>query len=130
MPTACCGKRNPPLRFAFRGGHSSEVIKDISIDEYKKEKKMSKQSKTHFQKLHFLTLAPIAALIGTPLFPFVNNGGFTFGLPNVCVWVMSWSVVTTLILALLFQREPELDEEVMEILGERADASSSKAEVK
>jgi hypothetical protein len=26
MPTAYCGKRNPPLSFAFRGGHSSEVI--------------------------------------------------------------------------------------------------------
>jgi predicted nucleic acid-binding protein len=26
MPTACCGKRSPPLSFAFRGGHGSEVI--------------------------------------------------------------------------------------------------------
>jgi uncharacterized membrane protein YdjX (TVP38/TMEM64 family) len=90
---------------------------------------MSNSNKTHFQKAHFLVLIPILALIFTPLFPFVNNGGFTLGLPNVCVWVMSWAVFTTLILAYLFQREPELDEEVMEILGERTDSATSKEEV-
>ena len=105
----------------------------MSVDEYtiyKEERKLSKSNKTHFQKAHLLVLAPILALICTPLFPFVNNGGFTLGLPNVCVWVMSWAVITTLILAYLFQREPELDEEVLEILGERADTAPSKEEVK
>jgi hypothetical protein len=87
---------------------------------------MSKNAKTHLQKAHLLVLAPILALICTPLLPFVNNGGFILGLPNVCAWVMSWSVATTLILAFLFKREPEFDDEVMEILGERAGAAPSK----
>ncbi|MBK5252519.1 MAG: hypothetical protein JJE29_07805 [Peptostreptococcaceae bacterium] len=91
---------------------------------------MSKSNKTHFQKAHLLVLAPVFALICTPFFPFVNNGGFTLGLPNVCVWVMFWAVITTLILAFLFQREPELDDEVMEILGRRADTVPGKKEVK
>ena len=74
-------------------------------------------NKSHFQKMHLLVLAPILAMICTPLIPFVNNGGFHFGIPNVCLWVMTWAVLTTLILSFLFKREPELDEEVMEILA-------------
>lgn|GEM_PF-2154835 len=91
---------------------------------------MSKTSKTHFTKSYLLVLAPVFALIFTPLFPFVNNGGLILGLPNVCVWVMLWAVLTTLILAFLFKNEPELDEEVLEILSETANTTPSKKGVK
>lgn len=86
-------------------------------------------NKSHFQKMHLLVLAPILAMICTPLIPFVNNGGFHLGIPNVCLWVMTWAVLTTLILSFLFKREPELDEEVMEIL-ESAEQAPTREEVK
>lgn len=90
---------------------------------------MSNHQKSHFQKAHLLALLPVLAMVFTPLFPFVNNGGFTLGLPNVCVWVMSWSVLTTLILAFLFKREPELDDEIADIMEKHEpQARSSKGE--
>jgi hypothetical protein len=79
---------------------------------------MSENNKPHFSKLNLILIVPILALILTPLFPFVNNGGYHIGIPNVCLWVMSWSVITTILLAILFQREPELDDEIADIKKE------------
>lgn len=91
---------------------------------------MSNKNKSHFNKTHLLALLPVFAMILTPLLPFVNNGGFTLGLPNVCVWIMCWSVLTTIILAFLFKQEPELDDEISETTKDLNQASTSETGVK
>jgi hypothetical protein len=91
---------------------------------------MSNGNKPHFPKLNLILLVPVFALICTPLFPFVNNGGHHIGIPNVCLWVMAWAIITTLILTVLFNREPELDEEIQEIFGKTAEELAAEAKAK
>ena len=62
----------------------------------------------HLTPAHALILLPVIALIGTPLFPFVNNDTVILGLPVMALWVAGWGIVTTLILAMLYRSEPEL----------------------
>ncbi|AWT25077.1 hypothetical protein Csp1_02510 [Corynebacterium provencense] len=62
----------------------------------------------HLTPWHSLLLIPVIALVGTPLYPFVNSGAVLLGLPVMMLWVAGWGVATTLILALLYRHEPEL----------------------
>lgn len=62
----------------------------------------------HLTPAHALILLPVIALVGTPLFPFVNTGTVLLGLPVMALWVAGWGVVTTVILGVLYRHEPEL----------------------
>lgn len=62
----------------------------------------------HLTPAHALILLPVIALVGTPLFPFVNTDTLILGFPVMMLWVAGWGVATTLILAVLYRSEPEL----------------------
>ncbi|WOQ17111.1 hypothetical protein [Raineyella sp. W15-4] len=64
----------------------------------------------HLTTAHWSLLLPVAALVLTPLFPFVNTPTTALGVPPILFWVGGWAIVTTLILAALFRREPELND--------------------
>ncbi|HCT13305.1 hypothetical protein [Corynebacterium nuruki] len=64
----------------------------------------------HLTPAHALVLLPVIALIGTPLFPFVNNHTVILGFPVMAVWIAAWGVITTGILGMLYRTEPELSD--------------------
>ena len=61
-------------------------------------------------KMSLLLLVPVVALITTPLWPFVNTPVAWLGIPVIVFWVGGWAVATSILLAFLYSREPELDD--------------------
>ncbi|MCD7101325.1 hypothetical protein [Pseudoclavibacter sp. 13-3] len=68
----------------------------------------------HLTKAHLALILPIAALILTPLLPFVNTTTSVLGLPPILFWVGGWAIATTFILSMLYRREPELDDTLVD----------------
>lgn len=63
---------------------------------------------THLTRQHLVLIVPVLALVLTPLVPMNNSGTLVFGFPVIIVWVIVWSIITTLILSWLYHNEAEL----------------------
>ncbi|HCG45849.1 MAG TPA: hypothetical protein DEV68_02460 [Corynebacterium flavescens] len=63
---------------------------------------------THLTRQHLVLLVPVLALVLTPLIPMNSNGTLFLGFPVIIMWVVVWSIATTLILSWLYRNEAEL----------------------